>query len=326
MADYTTGTGNGGIMMIRDNGYLVEFFIKAGSSTTNIASMGFNWVINGAAGSSSVRIPSGGNWVLVASFNIGTSQNIKFGIGATGTYGLGGPTDLWQYINRASVPGAPSGVSFSGVTGNSVYATFSGGSDGGSAITGWQLGYSSDPNGPQVIVASNGASGIGGLGAGTVYYFWARGANALGWGPWGPVTSVRTLNVPDAPSGVWFEDIAQTTVTTKFSGYGNGGAPITGWQLGYGSDPTYPQSFLSSGGTNYITGLYPGNTYYFWARGSNSVGWGPWGARTAMRPVAGARVRIGGGWREAVPYVKVNGVWRMARSWIKASGNWRSTN
>lgn len=41
MADYTRGTGSGGIMLIRDQGWSVEFHIQAGQSSTYVGSPGF---------------------------------------------------------------------------------------------------------------------------------------------------------------------------------------------------------------------------------------------------------------------------------------------
>lgn len=325
MADYTRGTGNGGIMLIRDHGYNVEFHIKAGYTTSFANQMPWNWIINGVGGSATARYSQGAPWLHLGTFAVGTTQDIKFGIGATGTSGLGGPTDFWLRINRSTVPGAPSQVYFSQVSGNAVHCTFEGYTDGGSPITMWEIGYGFDPNYPTWFVGSWGSTSVGGLQPGRGYYFWARGHNANGAGPWGPRSTVWTANVPAAPSAVWVTDLTQTTLTTRFAGQSDGGMPIIEWQLAYGTDPNAGQAHPLSSGTNYLTGLLPGTTYYFWARGRNGVGWGPWGPRSQVHTYAGAKVRINGLWREAVPYVKVAGVWKMARPWVNVAGNWRQT-
>lgn len=283
MADYTMGTGNGGVMLIRDNGGSVEFHIKAGSTTTFMNAMPFNWHVNGSSGSATIKYPSGGNWVHVQTHHaINGTQDIKFGLGNTGTYGLGGPTDFWVRINRSTVPGAPTGVVILWAGANSIGVNFSGISDGGSAITGWQIGYGTDPNNPQYLAASNGTSEIGGLARGTMYYFWARGANANGWGPWGGRGNAKTLDVPGAPSGVSFQEITGTSAKCTFAGYTDGGSAITTWQIGYGTNPSAPENLVNSWGTTVVSGLTKNTGYYFWARGANAVGWGPWGPRTTL--------------------------------------------
>jgi len=82
---------------------------------------------------------------------------------------------------------------------------------------------------------------------------------------------------------------------------------------------------VSSNGTSVIGALQPGTTYYFWARGRNAKGWGPWSARSTGRTIAGARVKQNGVWKDAIPYVKVNGVWKLARPYSKVNGTWKKS-
>lgn len=325
MVDYVKGTGAGGLMMIRDHGFGVDFFIKAGSGNTFVNQMPYNWVVNGVAGSGTIRYPAGGEWLHVMTFTISTTQDVKFGIGNTGTSGLGGPTDFWQRLGRSTVPGAPTVVSLSQVSGNAVLTSFQGISDGGSPIEGWEVAYGTSSAGPAWAVASNGVAAIGNLQPNTVYYFWARGRNAHGWGPYGPMSSVRTATIPAAPDKVLLSEITQKTMLTRFSGNSDGRMPILQWQLGYGTSSSSPSTLVTSNGTLRLTTLEPGTTYYFWARGRNGVGWGPWSARATARTIAGARVKVGTVWKEAVPYVNVNGVWKLARPWVKQVNTWKES-
>ncbi len=109
----------------------------------------------------------------------------------------------------------------------------------------------------------------------------------------------------------------------RFRSNGDGGAKVTEWQIGYGTSPTAPQIIKVSSGTTTITGLQPVKVYYFWARGRNSKGWGPWSVRSSARTIAGARVKLGTVWKEAIPYVRVKGKWVIAEPWVRSGGKWK---
>lgn len=209
MTDYTRGTGSGGVMLIRDTGWSVEMYVMAGSSQTYVNEMAFQTTVNGVARSGEIRYPSGGNWLLCYAENVSTTQGVRFYIGATGTGGLGGPTDFWQQINRApvippaTVPPAPNPVTFTGIATTSVGANFTSRGNGGSGILEWQIGYGKGSN-RQYYVASDGSTTINGLIPGTTYSFWARGRNAVGWGAWSSGRSVKTIaGVRLKVAGVW---------------------------------------------------------------------------------------------------------------------------
>lgn len=418
MTDYTKATGSG-TMMIRDTGSAIELWIIAGSTST--------W-INGATysgtASGSYNYPAGGAWLQIRSWTVSTSQTITFTLDATGTGGLGGPTTLSAAISRGpgpSVPPAPNQVYFNGNTGRSVNALFT--SNGTGVGTGfyWQIGYGLGS--PTSFVTSDGSTTISGLTPGTRYYFYARGINSAGAGPWSqiagvnmidypdsPGTSVDTISsssarivaaapandggaainayeayvltnnawpyaggnaiasasvgtftatglaraklyyytsrarnsvgwsawtpmktfttlgtVPDTPSTVAISAIKQTSVDAVFSGNSDGGSPILEWQIGYGVDPVTP-SLSYSGYSATLTSLQPGLIYYFWARGRNTYGWGPYSPRSTATLVAGAWVDVAGVKKRAVPYVRDAGVWKVAEIQVKIAGMWKTTD
>jgi hypothetical protein len=324
MTDYTKASGSGQIM-IRVTSSTVYFYVQAGSTQTWFGSATYSWNMNGS-GSGTFSYSTGGAWKLIRSANVTSSQTVTFSIGSTGTSGLGGPTSLSVAVNRASPPPAPTPVTFSLLTGTSVYTTFHSNGSNGATVTQWQLAYhNANTTSGATVKTSDGTLSVVGLARGTTYYFWARGYNSEGWGPWSSVRSIRTLQVPDAPDPVVLSNITQTTVHTQFTGNGNGGAAVTQWQLGYGTSATAPQISVTSTGTLDVTGLTPGATYYFWARGLNSVGWGPYSARTSSKSKAGAYVLVGGVWKEAIPYVRVAGVWKVAEPWVRVYGIWKKT-
>ncbi|QFG09136.1 minor tail protein [Arthrobacter phage Sporto] len=135
----------------------------------------------------------------------------------------------------------------------------------------------------------------------------------------------QLAQIPDATTPIALDEITQRDMRYRFSGNGNGGAPILEWQIGYGTSSTTPMWFISSGGTSTIPNLAPATMWYAWSRGRNAVGWGPWSSRLNARTLAGARVRQSGVWKEAIPYVKQNGSWKLAQPYSKVNGIWRKS-
>lgn len=327
MTDYTKATGSG-TMMIRDSGSTVYFYIKAGSSATWVGSASYSWTMNGS-GSGTWSYDDGGAYKLIRSAVVSSDQTVTFAIGATGTSGLGGPTSFSVFINRSSVPNAPTTPTISALTSTSWTNTFTDGANNGAAIDTRQLGWSgaSGSGYPDNILTSDGSTAFNGFTPGTTYYVWARCHNSQGWGAWSGRRTVVTYRVPDAPDPVSaaLANVTQTSMVTAFNGNGNGGTAVLEWQLGYGTSASAPQISVTSTGTNTVTGLLPGTVYYFWARGRNSVGWGPYSSVRSQKTTAGAWVLVGNVWKEAIPYVRVGGVWKVAQPWAKVAGVWKKT-
>jgi hypothetical protein len=117
-----------------------------------------------------------------------------------------------------------------------------------------------------------------------------------------------------------------TSVDVAFNANGNGGASITGYEIGYSATAwVVDGATVTATSPQTVTGLTPGTAYNFWVRAKNSVGWGPWSAAAKITTIAGGYVKVGTVWKLAVPYVNVGGVWKLAEPWTKSVGVWKRT-
>lgn len=174
-------------------------------------------------------------------------------------------------------------------------------------IGAWNVGYNQTVTFNKTT--NSGSQGLGGTG---------------GFSAWFPRSTV-----PPAPSIVSFNTIRHESVGTTFSGQGDGGSAITGWQIAFGTNGSSQtgagNTIYSSSGTNSFSGLKPGQYYAAWARGGNAHGWGPWGPGNSFYTLGGAYVKLAGIHKHAVPYVKVGGIWVPAVPHVKVAGLWKST-
>ena len=324
MTDWNKNTGNGGTMRIRDTGSDVEFWLHAGSSITYAYQMPWRSRIHGNTSPwHEYRFESGSGWNKLGSWNITEDETVTFYLGDTGTSGLGGPTTFSHFIDRTNKPPHPTYVTVTNITDTTAYGRFDDRGDGGGTIDRRQIGYNKQSSHPYTIFESDGSTTVTGMDPGTKYYIWARVHNEKGWSDWGPRRSFKTLRVPFTMDGVELSDVTQTTVVGMFSPNGDGGANITEFQIGYGTNDSPADLTITSNSPQTITGLVPGAKYYFWVRAKNSVGWSAWSARSSITTIAGARVKVGSTYKDAVPYVNDNGVWKIARPWSRIGGVWK---
>lgn len=229
------------------------------------------------------------------------------------------------WIRTWSVPAPPTVIIFSMLAATSVRASFDPNSDGGRPIDAYQIGYGVNTGAPQTIVSATRPADITGLRGKTTYYFWARAHNSIGWGPWGPRSSIKTYDVPDPPSNPTLSTATQTTVAVTFTANGDNGATITGFEIGYSKSSDTPEEYVTAELSTTVTELEPGTLYYFWTRARNIYGWSALSEPKTIRTRSGAWIKVDGIWQEAVPYVKVEGSWIPAQVWAKIAGVWKET-
>lgn len=327
MPDYVKAIGSTGSMMLRDTGVNAEFWLKAGP-LTSCYNKPWGYTANGATNHNlDFDYLDSGNWVRIGYLKVSTSQTVDFWIGATGTNGLDGPANISGYFQRATVPLKPINLKVYNIWSTTCTTQFSSGGDGGSPVDQWQMTYNTNSNGGQWTYASNGVNNLTGLTPGQAYWFWARGHNALGWGPWAGPFGWTQLRQPDPPSAPVISEITQTTAKATWTPNGTGGSAITNQELHYRTtlDDQGNTTILSGSPPKSLTGMQPGILYYFWTRAQNAIGWSALTGPVMQRMVAGAVIKEGVDYKYAVPYVKVAGVWKLARPWINSNEVWKES-
>ena len=207
MTDYNKATGTAGTLTIRDTGTTVEFWISCSDGATNVGSLSWSGTVNGSSVGGSVGLPGGFGSKRVASYTVTSSQTVAFNIGASGTQGIGGPTNQSAAINRApvaTVPGAPGVPVASAIAPTSARLTWTAASSGGPPITQYGLYVSEKSDFSSYVlqkwVGTVLTYPVTGLKPGTTYYTRTRAQNSVGVGPYSATSSFKT------PAGVYVSD------------------------------------------------------------------------------------------------------------------------
>lgn len=150
----------------------------------------------------------------------------------------------------------------------------------------------------------------------------ASGTSGFG-GPDDFPVGVTRATVPAEPNVTGADTITHTTFRYRFTAGSNGGSAILEHQIGYGYSSTTPTWTAASNGTITVGTFSPGSVVYIWARSRNAVGWSDWSSRTTVQMKRGLRVRSGGTWKYAIPYVRVLGVWKPFEPYVRVSGIWK---
>ena len=200
----------------------------------------------------------------------------------------------WSLASTATAPygapSAPSGVSAARAASETVRVSFTPGSNGGSAVTDFDVEYSTSSQ----TLAGSGTFFEGdtttasfvdvtGLTNGTAYFFRTRATNAAGNSAWStPISAATPYTTPDTPTQVvGTPGMSQVTVswTTPAT---NGGSTITSYRVTvfdeFGNAPTdvtgLTTRVVTQTATSYVfTGLTPAVAYTFSVEAYNTAGW-----------------------------------------------------
>ena len=197
MVDYHKSTGVSGTMMIRVTSTTVEFWLKSGWGSTWFGGITFSYSSPHGSGSWVHGYNSGDTWQMMGAITATASGTYSWTMPYSGTNQIGGPTTQSVYVQRATVPLAPTPVAFTNIAHETVRTIFNSRGDGGSRVLEWQIRFG--PDGSQILspqnssYSSSGTRDMTGLKPGSYYAAWARGRNAVGWGPWSSGRSFYTL-------------------------------------------------------------------------------------------------------------------------------------
>jgi len=283
-----------------------------------------------AAGDHIISGPS----ARTAMIQYGGGNSLHFSLSATDAYYTGLPTSSVSFDYplpaRIPVPPDPPATSlFSATSSSAQIALAPPGNNGGAGIDDY-MAYILVTNqwpfygtGGNVKAEGHGGVTASGLTRHTHYYYTARAHNSAGWSGYTAMKEFWTLaTVPDAPRAVTLSAVTQSTVYTELFGNSDGGSAITRWELGYGTDPTGPSNIVTSPITLTVSGLTPDTDYYFWSRGVNAIGTGPWSARSTARTLPGVHLRVSGAWVTVRPHSRVSGAWVSSKTHGRVSGAW----
>lgn len=219
MVDYDRNTGTAGKLRIRDLGYQIQFWLYCTDGATRAAQLPWSGRVNGQDVGGTVNWTAGLGEKMVAAYDVGSNQQVRFSIGSTGTQGFGGPTDLVQDIARGTKPDAPTNVGFIEIGATHMVYQFTGNGDGGNPIQRWEYQFwaSPDDNAPWALAPSDGIVRVGSLPPGTVFWARARGVNVRGAGDPSPWISGRTRSGPRIKVGSeWKNSIAYVKVGNEW--------------------------------------------------------------------------------------------------------------
>ncbi|MDQ1686221.1 MAG: large repetitive protein, partial [Frankiaceae bacterium] len=239
----------------------------------------------------------GSSPVTVSGLSNGTSY--VFDVAARNLVGQGAFSAASNAVVPATVPGVPTSVTGSPADGQVSLIWTGPSSDGGVAITGYDVEWSGD-NGttwssPLASAQASTATTaiVTGLTNGTAYLFRVDAINGVGSSAWSdPSAAVTPAAVPGAPSGISAVAHDQSATVT-WQAPSNGGSPITSYDVRYSTNGG--TSWTSAGvafaaSPAAVTGLTNGTSYLFEVTAINGVGTGAYSSPSAAIVPAGVPV------------------------------------
>jgi len=235
----------------------------------------------------------GGSWTV---FNDGVSTTTSatvtglvngtsytFRVAALNSQGTGSYA-TFTAATPFSVPGAPTTVTFTAGNSQATVSWTAPASNGGSAVTGYAIDYSSDGGSNWTTASANtGTTSVSytvtGLTGGVNYVFRVAARNAAGQGSWSATSGQATVYgvpaTPDAPSVA----PGNGQVSLSWTAPSNNGSAITGYAIQYsansgGSWTTFTSNTGNSLTTNTVTSLTNGTSYVFRVAARNAAGQG----------------------------------------------------
>ena len=206
-----------------------------------------------------------GSPLVVSGLSNGTSY--RFSVTATNSAGTGPSSLSSNAVTPFGIPGAPTNVSATLISGQANVSFTPPTSNGGSGITGYTV--TASPGG-QTGTGYGSPITVTGLANGTSYTFTATATNAAGQGPASsPSNAIVPVGAPGAPTSA-YATAGNGQATIAFSApTSTGGTSITGYTV-----TASPGGQTAPGSSSPITvsGLTNGTSYTFTVTATNSVG------------------------------------------------------
>lgn len=215
----------------------------------------------------------GGVGAIVTGLTNGTEYTVR--VAARNPAGLG----AWQQQTGTprGVPGAPE-LTLQPQNAE-ITASWSEPSNGGAAITGYELRFSSN-NGANWITftPSSSYANYVGLQNGHEYLAQVRATNAAGPGPWSTVQAATPRSVPSRPA--LDASVSDGRIDMAWTVPADNGAPITGYLVQYSTDGLTWLTQSTTDTSAALTGLANGTEYRIRVAAQNDAGTGIWAERT----------------------------------------------
>ena len=245
----------------------------------------------------------------VSSLTNGTAY--KFKVRAVNAIGDGAESAESGAVTPSTTPATPTGLTVSGGNG-SVTLSWTAGSNGGSAVTGWKYTKKTgdDWDDDWTAVPNSGANTtsytVPDLTNGTAYKFKVRAVNANGDGAESAESDAVTPSVkPATPTGLTVSG-GDGSVALAWTAGSNGGSAITGWKYTKKTGDDWDDDWTAvpnsgAGTTSYtVPDLTNGTAYRFKVRAVNANGDGAESAESASvtpsaKPAAPTGLTVSGG-------------------------------
>ena len=195
----------------------------------------------------------------------------------------------------ATVPSAPQGLTATGANAVVKLSWSAPSSDGGAAVTGYDIYRGTAPGGESATAVATNVSGTSftdtGRVNGTTYYYTVAAVNAVGISPQsGEASATPQATAPSAPLAVT-AGAGNASVSVSWSApASDGGSPVTGYNVYRGttaggeSATPVAANVVTTGFTD--TGLANGTTYFYRVAAVNAAGISPQSAEVSATPRA----------------------------------------
>jgi len=250
---------------------------------------------------------------LVIQHNSSGNANISFRAkGSGGVLGTADTGTTTQALDRipAQAPSAPQSFALVSESAGSFKASWSApASNGGGAITGYDLQYSFDDFATSTLLTNvTSPRTVSGLTPGSTPKVRVRAKNSDAAGAWTTAAPIQTkAAAPSAPAKPSLMSPAPGKLTVTWSPpSSNGGRSLSGYDLRHAAneamtDDVVTLSLGTSASPHTLADLAPGQTRYVQVRAKNADATGGWSAVAAATVLAGLYVSDGEEWAGVGP-------------------------